>query len=64
MLQCLDNPSEKAMFRNDQIKEQRERMKLQKEEVMLKNTYLNLGSELNKPVHQEWEIFLIPEKSY
>ena len=53
MLQCLDNPSEKAMFRNDQIKEQRERMKLQKEEVMLKNTYLNLGSELNRPVHQE-----------
>ena len=28
MLQCQDNPSEKAMFGNSQIKEQRERMKL------------------------------------
>ena len=34
----LDNPSEDAVFENDQIKEQHEIMILQNENFMLKNT--------------------------
>ena len=47
----LDNPSEEAIFESNQIKEHHETMKLQNEEVMLKNTY-NLYNELNRPVHE------------
>ena len=38
LLACLDNPYEEVMFESNQIKEQRETMKLQRVEVMLKNT--------------------------
>ena len=37
LLLCLDNSSEEAMFGSNQIKEQHETMKRQKEEIMLKN---------------------------
>ena len=38
LLPCPDNLSGKAMFGSNQIKEQDETMKIQKEEVMLKIT--------------------------
>ena len=38
LLACLDNPYEEVMFESNQIKEQHETMKLQRVEVMLKNT--------------------------
>ena len=38
LLSCLDNLSEEAIFGSNQIMEQHETMKLQKEEITLKNT--------------------------
>ena len=36
--QYLNNPSEEAMFGSNKIKEEPEKMKLQNEEAMLKNS--------------------------
>ena len=48
LVKYLNNPSEETIFRIDKINEQHETMKLQNEEVILKNTQ-NLDNELNRP---------------
>ena len=45
----VGNPCEENIFESNHIEEQHERMKLQNEEVVLKDTQ-NFGNDLNRPM--------------